>query len=73
MEEVKLFLFTDDRILLYVANPLESTYLKKPVWATNAFGKIGCKINTQKSIVFLYIYNEHEKDIYMALKKQWNT
>ena len=49
---MKLFLFTDDMIL-YIENPKEST--RKLVALINKFNKVaGYKINTQKSVVFLY-------------------
>ena len=55
-EEVKLSLFADD-IILYMENPQEST--KKLLELINEFSKVaGYKINTQKSVVFLYTNNE---------------
>ena len=54
-EEAKLSLFTDDMIL-YRENPKDTTRL---VALINEYSKIaGCKINTQKSLEFLYTNNE---------------
>ena len=54
-EGVKLPLFSDDMIL-YIENPKDST--KKLQELINEFSKVaGCKINIQKSIVFLYDNN----------------
>ena len=51
-EEVKLSLFADD-MLLYLENPKDTT--RKHLELINEFGKVsGYKINTQKSIAFLY-------------------
>ena len=51
-EEVKLSLFADDMIL-YVENAKDAT--RKLLELINEFGKIaGYKINTQKSLAFLY-------------------
>jgi hypothetical protein len=56
-EEVKLSLFTDNMIF-YLKDSKNST--KKLLAITNTFSKItGCKIKLQKSVVFLYINNEH--------------
>jgi len=55
-EEVKLSLFADDMIL-YVEN-LKIT-IRKLVELISEFSKVtGYKINTQKSLAFLYINNE---------------
>ena len=55
-EEVKLSLFADDMIL-YVENPKDST--RKLLELINKYSKVaGYKINTQKSIAFLYTNNE---------------
>ena len=55
-EEVKLSLFADDMIL-YVENPKDAT--RKLIELINEFGKVaGCKINAQKSLAFLYTYDE---------------
>ena len=51
-KEVKLSLFADDMIL-YVENPKDAT--RKLLDLINAFGKVaGYKINSQKSLAFLY-------------------
>ena len=51
-EEVKLSLFADDRIL-YIENPKDST--RKLLEVINEYSKVaGYKINTQKSLAFLY-------------------
>ena len=55
-EEVKLSLFADDMIL-YIENPKES--IRKLPELISAFSKVsGYKINTQKSLSFLYTNNE---------------
>ena len=55
-EEVKLSLFVDDMIL-YVETPKDST--RKLLELINEYSKVaGYKINTQKSLAFLYINNE---------------
>ena len=55
-EEVKLSLFADDMIL-YIENPKDST--RKLLELINEYGKVaGYKINTQKSLAFLYTNNE---------------
>ena len=55
-EEVKLSLFVDDMIL-YIENPKDST--RKLLELINEFSKVaGYKINTQKSLAFLYTNNE---------------
>ena len=55
-EEVKLSLFADDMIL-YIKNPKDST--RKLLELINEYSKIsGYKINTQKSLAFLYTNNE---------------
>ena len=55
-KEVKLSLFSDDMIL-YIENPEDST--RKLLELINECGKIaGYKINTQKSLAFLYTNNE---------------
>ena len=61
-EEVKLSLFADDMIL-YMENPKDST--RKLLELTNEYSKVaGYKINTQKSLAFLYTNNEKvEKEI----------
>ena len=55
-EEVKLSLFADDMIL-YIENPKDST--RKLLEIINEYSKVaGHKINTQKSLAFLYTNNE---------------
>ena len=55
-KEVKLSLFTDDMIL-YIENPKDST--RKLLELINEYSKVGgYKINTQKSLAFLYTNNE---------------
>ena len=54
-EEVKLSLFADDTIL-YIENPKDST--RKLLELINDSKVSGYKINTQKSLAFLYTNNE---------------
>ena len=55
-EEVKLSLFADDMIL-YIENPKDS--VRKLLELIGEFSKVaGYKINTQKSLAFLYTNNE---------------
>ena len=55
-EEIKLSLFVDDMIL-YIKNPKDST--RKLLELINEYSKVsGYKINTQKSIAFLYTNNK---------------
>ena len=55
-EEVKLSLFVDDMIF-YIEHPKDST--RKLLELTNEYSKVaGYKINTQKSLAFLYTNNE---------------
>ena len=55
-EEVKLALFADDMIL-YIENPKDSP--RKLLELINDCSKVaGYKINTQKSLAFLYTNNE---------------
>ena len=55
-EEVKLSRFADDMIL-YIENPKHST--RKLLELINEYSKVaGYKINTQKSLAFLYTNNE---------------
>ena len=55
-KEVKLSLFADD-IILYIENPKDS--IRKLLELINEFSKAaGYKINTQKSLAFLYTNNE---------------
>ena len=58
-EEVKLSLFADD-LILYLENPKDTT--RKMLEIINKFSKVaGYKINTQKSIEFLYTNNERSE------------
>ena len=55
-KEVKLSLFADDMIL-YIENPKDS--IRKLLELISEFNKVaGYKINTQKSLAFLYTNNE---------------
>ena len=55
-EEVKLLLFADNMIL-YIENPKDST--RKLLELINEYSKVaGYKINTQKSLAFLYTNKE---------------
>ena len=55
-EEVKLSLFADDMIL-YIENPKDST--RKVLELINECSKVaGYKINTEKSLAFLYTNND---------------
>ena len=55
-EEVNLSLFADDMIL-YIENPKYS--IRKLLELISEFSKVArYKINTQKSLAFLYTYNE---------------
>ena len=64
-EEVKLSLFADD-VILHVENPKDAT--RKLLELIHEFGKVaGCKINTQKSVAFLYANNKRSEE---KLKKQ---
>ena len=64
--EVKLSLFADDMIL-YIENPKDST--RKLLELINEYSKAaGYKINTQKSLAFLYMNNEKtEREIKEAI------
>ena len=61
-EEVKLSLFSED-ITLYIENPNDST--RKLLELINEYSKVArYKINTQKSLAFLYTNNEkREREI----------
>ena len=62
-EEVNLSLFVDDRILyiLYIENHTDS--IRKLLELISEFSKVaGYKINTQKSLAFLYTNNEKQKE-----------
>ena len=66
-EEVKLSLFADDMIL-YIENPKDST--RKSLELINGYSKVaGYKINTQKSLAFLYTNNEKIE----KLRKQFHS
>ena len=66
-EEVKLSLFSDDMIL-YIENPKDST--RKLLELINEYSKgSGYKINTQKSLAFLYTNNEKIE----KLRKQFHS
>ena len=55
-KEVTLSLFAYDMIL-YIENPKDS--IRKLLELISEFSKVaGCKINTQKSLAFLYTNNE---------------
>ena len=59
-KEVKLSLFADDMIL-YIENPKDS--IRKLLELISEFSKVaGYKINTQKSLAFLYTNNENQKE-----------
>ena len=68
-EEVKLSLFADDMIL-YTENPKDTT--RKLLELINKYSKVaGYKINTQKSLAFLYTNNEKtEKEIKETLQRK---
>ena len=67
-EEVKLSLFADDMIL-YIENPKDN--IRKLLELISEFSKVaGYKINTQKSLAFLYTNNEKSiNPIYDCNKK----
>ena len=64
--EVKLSLFADDMIL-YIENPKDS--IRKLLELISEFSKVaGYKINTQKSLAFLYTNNEKsEREIKQSI------
>ena len=67
-KEVKFSLFADDMIL-YIENPKDST--RKLLELINEYSKVaGYKINTQKSLGFLYTDNEK---IEKKLRKQFHS
>ena len=67
-EEVKLSLFADD-MMLYTENPKDST--RKLLELVNEYSKVaGYKINTQKSLAFLYTNNEKQKE---KLRKHFHS
>ena len=58
-EQVKFSLFADDMIL-YIENPKDTT--RKLLEVINEFSKVvRYKINTQKSLAFLYTNNNNKK------------
>ena len=66
-EEVTLSLFADDMIL-YIENPKDST--RKLLELINEYSKVaGYKINTEKSLAFLYTNNEKIE----KLRKQFHS
>ena len=55
-EDIKLSLFADD-VILYIENPKDS--IRKLLELINEFSKVSAyKINTHKSLAFLYTNNE---------------
>ena len=67
-KEVKLSLFADDMIL-YIENPKDS--IRKLLELISEFGKVaGYKINTQKSLAFLYSNNEKSE---REIKNQFHS
>ena len=69
-KEVKPSLFADDMIL-YIENPKDST--KKLLELINEHSKFaGYKINTQKSLAFLYTNNEKTERKIKGKKKKKN-
>ena len=65
---VKLSLFSDGMIL-YIENPKDST--RKLLEIINEYSKVtGYKINTQKSLAFLYTNNEETE---RELRKQFHS
>ena len=71
-KEVKLSLFADDMIL-NIENPKDAT--RKLLELINEFSKItGYKVNTQKSLVFLYTNNERpEREIKKTIQLTTET
>ena len=66
-KEVKLSLFADDMIL-YIENPKDTT--RKLLELINEYSKVaGYKINTEKSLAFLYTNNEETE----KLRKQFHS
>ena len=66
-EEVNLSLFADD-MMLYIENPKDTT--RKLLELINEYSKVaGYKINTQKSLAFLYTNNEKIE----KLRKQFHS
>ena len=70
-EEVKLSLFADDMIL-YIENIKNST--RKLVELIDEYSKVaGYKINTQKSLAFLYSNKQKERKQKEKLRKQYHS
>ena len=66
--EVKFSLFADDMIL-YIENPKDS--IRKLLELISEFSKVaGYKINTQKSLTFLYTNNEKSEE---KLRNQFHS
>ena len=66
-EEVKLSLFVDDMIL-YIENPKDT--IRRLLELINEYSNIaGYKINTKKSVAFLYTNNEKTE----KLRKQYHS
>ena len=60
-KEVKLSLFADD-VILYIGNARDS--IRKLLQLISEFSKVvGYKINTQKSLAFLYTNNEKSEKL----------
>ena len=67
-EQVKFSLFADDMIL-YIENPKDTT--RKLLELINEFSKVvRYKINTQKSLAFLYTNNNNNNKEKNKLRKQ---
>ena len=67
-EELKFSLFVDDMIL-YIENPKDS--IRKLLELINEYSNVaGYKINTQKSLAFLYTNTEKLKE---KLRKQFHS
>ena len=59
-EEVKQLSLSADDMILYIENPKDAT--RKLLELINEFGKVsGYKINTQKSLAFLYTNNKRSE------------
>ena len=59
-KEVKLSLFADD-VILYTENPKDT--IRKLLELISEFSKVsGYKINTQKSLSFLYTSNKNQRE-----------
>ena len=67
-KKLKLSLFADDMIL-YIENPKDST--RRLLELINEYSKVaGYKINTEKSLAFLYTNNEKTEE---KLRKQFHS